>query len=137
LEAVLFDHPLARAAFDVLSEASTFHEAVEAADPQTADLLQRLAAEDAISPVDDVVTRLLERAGQRALRDLQSDMRQAAPSEQPSYPPTIAWLKLTLEEIRSEEPSSRNSAAAAEERLILWLVGREAQERQPEATHSD
>lgn len=134
LEGVLFDHPLAHAAFDVLSEASTFHEAVEAADPQTADLLQRLAAEDATSPADDVMKRLVERAGQRALRDLQSELRQAAPADQPSFPPVIAWLKLTLEEIRSEEPSSRNSAVEAEERLIRWLVGREEHERQPEAT---
>ena len=137
LESVLFDHPLGRAAFDVLSEATTFHEAVEAADPQTADLLQRLAAEDTVSPADDVMTRLLERAGHRALRDLQSDMRQAAAAEQTSYPPTIAWLKLTLEEIRSEEQSSENSAAAAQERLIRWLVARNEKARQPEATHSD
>lgn len=135
LEAVLFDHPLARAAFDVLSQATTFHQAVEAADPQTADLLQRLAAEDAISSADDVMIRLAERAGHRALRDLQSEMRQVSASEQASYPPIIAWLKLTLEEIRSEEPSSRHSAVEAEERLVRWLVSREDQERQPEATH--
>ncbi|HEX4862518.1 MAG TPA: DNA primase [Acidimicrobiales bacterium] len=137
METVLFDHPLARAAFDVLVDASTFHEAVEAADPQTADLLQRLAAEDATASADDVMTRLVERAGQRALRDLQSEMRQGPLSEQGSYPATIAWLKLTLEEIRSEDPSTRNSAVEAEERLIRWLVARNGEARQPEAAHSD
>ena len=137
MEAVLFDHPLARAVFDVLSEASTFHDAVEAADPQTADLLQRLAAEDATSAPDDVMTRLVERAGQRALRELQSEMRQAPPSEHGSYPAAIAWLKLTLEEIRSEDPSSRNSAVEAEERLIRWLVARNGEASQPEAANSD
>ncbi|HUE60288.1 MAG TPA: DNA primase, partial [Acidimicrobiales bacterium] len=81
LEAILFEHPLARAAFDVLSEASTLHDAVEAADPQTADLLQRLAAEDAITSADDVMKRLAERAGQRAMRDLQAEMRLAPVSE--------------------------------------------------------
>lgn len=137
MESVLFDHPLARAGFDVLLEASTFHDAVEAADPQTADLLQRLAAEEATSAADDVMTRLVERAGQRALRDLQSEMRQAPPSEHGSYPATIAWLKLTLEEIRSEDQSTRNSAVEAEERLIRWLVARNGEACRPEAAHSD
>jgi hypothetical protein len=137
MEAVLFDHPLAQTAFGVLSEASTFHEAVEMADPQTAELLQRLAAEDATSAPDDVMTRLVERAGQRALRELQSEMRQAPASEHGSYPAAIAWLKLTLEEIRSEDPSTRNSAVEAEERLIRWLLARNGEARQPEAAHSD
>ncbi|HUE57968.1 MAG TPA: hypothetical protein VMO88_00155, partial [Acidimicrobiales bacterium] len=134
LEAILFEHPLARAAFDVLSEASTLHDAVEAADPQTADLLQRLAAEDAITSADDVMKRLAERAGQRAMRDLQAEMRLAPVSEHATYPATIGWLKLTLEEIRSEEPSAKNSSVAAEERLIRWLVARDEQACQPEAT---
>jgi DNA primase len=134
LEVVLFEHPLARTAFDVLSGAATFHEAVEAADPQTSDLLQRLAAEDAITPADDVMKRLAERAGQRAMRDLQAEMRQAPALEQASYPATIGWLKLTLEEMRLEEPSAQNSSVAAEERLIRWLVARDEQACQPEAT---
>ena len=134
LEAILFEHPLARTAFDVLSDASTFHEAVEAADPQTADLLQRLAAEDAITSADDVMKRLAERAGQRAMRDLQAEMRQAPVSEHASYPATIGWLKLTLEEIRLEEASAQNSSVAAEERLIRWLVARDEQACQPEPT---
>ena len=137
MEAVLFDHPLTRSAIDVLLDASTFHEAVESADPQTADLLQRLAAEDATSTADDVMVRLAERAGQRALRELQSEMRQAPASEQGSYPATIGWLKLTLEEIRSEEPSTRSSSVDAEERLLRWLVARNGDARQPEAAESD
>ena len=134
LEVVLFEHPLARTAFNVLSDATTFHGAVEAADPQTADLLQRLAAEDELTPADDVMRRLIERAGQRALRELQAEMRQAPVSEHATYPATIAFLKLTLEEIRSEEPSAQNSSVAAGERLIRWLVARDEQARQPEAT---
>ncbi len=66
LELVLFAHPLARACFEVLSEATTLHDAIEAADPQAADLLQRLVVEDTDADTDDVMVRFVERAGQRA-----------------------------------------------------------------------
>ena len=79
LELVLFAHPLARACFEALSGATTLHGAIEAADPQAADLLQRLVVEDTEADIDDVMVRLVERAGQRALREVQAEMRQAAP----------------------------------------------------------
>jgi DNA primase len=121
LEAVLFEHPIARSAFDVLSCASTLHEAIEAADPQTADLLQRLAVEDSEASAGDVMTRLIERAGTRALRDLQAQMRQADPTAQAELSPTVGWLKLSIEALRPDDGTATDTTAA-QERLVRWLV---------------
>jgi DNA primase len=125
LERNLFAHPLARAAFDALFAAPTFHAAVEAADPQAAELLQRLAVEETDADPDDIMIRLVERATQRALRELQAEMRQADPAGQAEYAPTVAWLKLALETMRSDDVSRHGAAVDAEERLVGWLVARD------------
>lgn len=124
LEGVLFEHPIARSAFDVLSSSSTLHEAIEAADPQTADLLQRIAVEDSNAEPGDVMTRLVERAGHRALKELQSQMRLAEPAAQADFAPTIAWLKLTLESLRSVDGAVAGAGATteAQEGLVRWLT---------------
>jgi DNA primase len=129
LELVLFGHPLARACFEVLSTATTLHDAIAAADPQSADLLQRLAVEDTDAEVDDVMGRVVERAGQRAIRQLEAEMRQADPGDQAAFVPAVTWLKLTLEVLRSEDPGGRPAAWEAERRLVGWLVARDDAER--------
>jgi DNA primase len=126
LEVVLFAHPLARACFEALSAATTLYDAIEAADPQAADLLQRLAVEDSDAEVDDVMGRIVERAGHRALREVEADVRGADPADQAEFVPTITWLKLTLETLRAEDPASRPAALEAERRLVGWLVARDA-----------
>ncbi len=133
LERNLFAHPLAGAAFDALSAAGTFHAAVEAANPQAAELLQRLAVEESDADPDDIMIRLVERATQRALRDLQAEMRQADPADQADYAPTIAWLKLALETMRSDDVSRKDAAVDAEERLVGWLVARDHEMSRTEA----
>ena len=134
LELVLFAHPLARACFEVLSGATTLHDAIEAADPQAADLLQRLVVEDTDADTDDVMVRLVERAGQRALASVQAEMRQADPGEQAGFAPTVSWLKLTLEALRMEDAGGRSAALEAEQRLVGWLVARDEAEHHTEAT---
>jgi DNA primase len=134
LELVLFAHPLAKAAFEALLAATTLHAAIEAADPQAADLLQRLAVEDTEADTDDVMVRLVERAGQRALQEVQSEMRLAEPGEQIGFAPTVSWLKLTLEALRTEDGAGRPGALEAEQRLVGWLVARYQAEHQTEAT---
>ena len=129
LELVLFAHPLARACFEALSAATTLHDAIEAADPQAADLLQRLAVEDTDADTDDVMVRLVERAGQRALPGVQAEMRQAEPGEQAGFAPTVSWLKLTLEALRTEDAGGRAAALEAEQRLVGWLVARDQAEQ--------
>jgi DNA primase len=117
LEAALFADELHRTVFVILVSAATLHEAIQAADPEAADLLQRLAVEDAEEDPDDVMIRLLERAGGRVLGDLQREARTAAAPE--DYGAVIGWLKLALEELRN--PHSRGDAEA---RLVPWLVAR-------------
>jgi hypothetical protein len=134
LEMVLFAHPVARACFEALSAATTLHSAIEAADPQAADLLQRLAVEDTDADADDVMVRLVERAGQRALTGLRAEMRQGSPEAQAGFVPTVSWLKLTLEMLRAEAPAERSAALEAEHGLVGWLVARDEAERHTEAT---
>ena len=107
LELVLFAHPLARACFDALSASTTLHDAIEAADPQAADLLQRLAVEDTDAEVDDVMVRLV-RAGRPAAPYVSWKPRCArpTPAEQAAFVPTVTWLKLTLETLRAEDRAS-------------------------------
>jgi DNA primase len=129
LESVLFAHPLAKACFEALSAATTLHDAIEAADPQAADLLQRVAVEDTGAEVDDVMVRLAERAGQRAVREVEAEMRQAGPAEQAAFAPMVTWLKLTLEALRAENAAAQAAALEAEQRLVGWLVARDEAER--------
>jgi len=124
LERVLFEHPIARSAFEVLCSSATLHDAIDAADPQTADLLQRLAVEDSGTDAGDVMVQLIWRAGQRALRELQAEMRQSEVSRHAEFSPTIAWLKLTLESLRPEDGPARDPVDA-EDRLVRWLADRD------------
>ena len=132
----LFAHALARRAFDLLVAWGDPHGAIEAADPQTADLLQRLAVEETDADPDDVAIRLVERAVQRELRELQSEMRQAPPEHHAGYAPTIAWLKMGLERMRADDVNQRADAVEAEERLVAWLVSRYDHEAPADETQS-
>ncbi|MBV9660793.1 MAG: DNA primase [Acidimicrobiales bacterium] len=124
LEGVLFSHPLARSTFDVLTQSATLHEAIERADPLSADLLQRLAVEESYAEPDDVIIRLVERAAARELRELKTEVRQAPPERQPEFAPLQAWVKLTLEQMRSDNVTEHGAAVEAEERLVGWIVAR-------------
>jgi hypothetical protein len=117
LDESLFSDELCRAVYQALASAATLHDAIEAADPAAADLLQRLAVEDTDEDPDDVSIRLLERAGARVLADLQREARSSAAPEE--YAAVIGWLKLALEELRDPE-----SFGDAEARLVPWLVAR-------------
>jgi DNA primase len=117
LEEQLFADELHRASFRALASAPTLRAAIDSADPDAADLLQRLAVEDTEEDPDDVMIRLLERAGARALVQLQREARGAPAPEE--YAAVIGWLKLALEELRSTY-----SGRDAEARLVPWLVGR-------------
>jgi DNA primase len=124
LDASLFSHVLAANAFDVLSRTADVHDAIDQADPQLADLLQRLAVEETDADPDDVTIRLVERAVQKELRELQAELRQSAPADQAAYSPTIAWLKLGLERMKSDNVAQREGALEAEDLLVAWLAER-------------
>jgi hypothetical protein len=117
LEPCLFDHALARAAFAALCSAETLHDAIAEADPQVAALLRRLAVETCDTDTDDIMVRLLEQAGARAMAEVQADIRQAADAT--PWAQTVSWLKLTVESLRGG-PHGQD----AEDRLVRWLVAR-------------
>lgn len=114
----LFVDPSALAAYRALSGTTSLHEAIDAAEPAAAALLQRLAVEEADADPDDVLARLVDEAGQRALADLEAAARQAA--DPTAYGPLIAWIKPALEELR--DPDTRVEAT---DRVLQWLVERE------------
>jgi DNA primase len=138
LDAVLFAHPLAVAAFLALCEAQTVHEAIENADPQTALLLQRLAVEEDDTPADSVITRLVERAVTQAVDELRHEWRADSLAAQDAtidraYTDIIAWLKLAMETLRAADSESDGQAAReAEDRLVAWLIDREDARREVE-----
>lgn len=122
LERALFLHPVACTAFDALAGSPTLHEAVEWADPQTAELLGRVAVEVPEVGTDDVMVRLVERAGQRALAELGAEMRS---TEDPAaYAHIVAWLKLAVEMVRGGEETDAVRTLEAQEALVDWLVAR-------------
>jgi len=120
LEEALLIHPLSRSVFRALVGAPTLHEAVDGADPETAALAVRLTVEEPDAETEDVMVRLVERAGARALGHLQAEARRAA--DPSSLVPTIAWVKLALESLRDEPAPGRD----AEARLVPWIVAHEA-----------
>jgi DNA primase len=119
LHEILFVDDESLAAYRALVEADTLHEAIEAADPEAANMLQRLAVEedDPDADPDDVVARLARQAGTRALVELQEAARDADDPAQ--YAPSVGWLKLTIEEL-----GDPRSALDATDRLVRWLVDR-------------
>ncbi|MDQ6927184.1 MAG: DNA primase [Actinomycetota bacterium] len=115
LNAVLFDDEVALGAYRALAGSDNVHDAIARADPTAATLLQRLAVEDPGADADDVMNRLAEEAGRRALAYLEVSARR---SEDPmSYAPVTGWLKLTLEGLR--EPAT---SVEATNTLVRWLA---------------
>jgi DNA primase len=123
----LFGHPLSRSAFLSLASAETLYDAIEMSDPQTADLLQRLAVEEVDESADDVMVRLVERAGRRALAEIDLERRALPADEQGAYAPTVAWLHLALRELRTPDRHvgrDLDPQLESERRLVAWLVER-------------
>ncbi len=120
LHECLFADPEILNAWRAWSSGAGLHEAIDRADPAAAELLQRMAVEEAadVDP-EGVLARLVAEAAQRALADLEAAARQA--SDPAAYNPIVGWLKLSIEELR--EPST---GAAATDRLLRWLAERDA-----------
>jgi DNA primase len=114
LHRALFEPGVGRRAYDVLSNAETLHDAIAAADPATADLIQRLAVEEFEGDPDVHVRALVGAAGRRALRRLEAGGRTAE----------IAWVKPAIEEL-----AETATAPGATARLVPWLVRLEEEDR--------
>jgi DNA primase len=117
LHEVLFTDELHVAAFRALRSTESLADAIAAADPGAAVVLQRLAVEDEDADADDVIALLAERAATRAMRDLESEAKATGDLE--AYSPILGWLKLAIEHLR--ESDTRVGTA---EQLVAWLAGR-------------
>ena len=117
LHDVLFTDPVELAAYRALSGASTLHEAIETADPEAAELLQRLAVEEVEIEAGDVVSLLVAEAVGRALQQVEAEAR--ATDDPLAAAEVVGWLKLRLEELRESE-----TRLAALAQLVPFLVAR-------------
>jgi len=117
IDTSLFADETQAAAHAALAAGGTVHDAIERAEPEAAELLQRLAVEDTDVDAVDVASLLVAEATERALDDLEAEARHA---EDPlAYAAAHAWLKLRLDELR--EPATSRSAL---EQLVAWLTDR-------------
>jgi DNA primase len=114
LHDALFGDEVHAAAFRALAASSTLHEAIEAAEPEVAALLQRLAVEESEADPDDVVARTVEEAAKRVIAALERRAR-----ETDTLQADVGWLKLMIEQLR--EPATGIDAA---KQLVPWLAAR-------------
>jgi len=112
LDEVLFADDLHLAAFRAVASSSTLREAIDSADPGAAELLQRLAVEEAHADPDDVINLVVRRAGERAWHQLEAEVR-ASEERGPELSRTVGWLKLTLERLPDADAASG---------LVAWLA---------------
>ncbi len=119
LHEVLFRDPVELEAYRALAAAQTLHDAVEAASPEAAELLQRLAVEEvADADAGAVVGRLLDDAASRVLAQMEVDARASVGPLDDLQ--TIGWLKLLVEDLRDD--TTRPGAA----QLLLPFLARRA-----------
>jgi DNA primase len=116
LEDVLFDDDVSRAAFGALIESPTFHDAIASAEPEASDLLGRLSVEDGEGNAADEFLRLVDRAASRYIRELEVRAR-VSPAGLVAVGSNIAWLKLSIEQLRSSETEIEAAAS-----LLAWLA---------------
>jgi DNA primase len=131
LERELFAHPVARGAFDALASATTLSDAITACDPQTAEILHRLAVEDGSDDADDVMVRLVEVATTRAIAELDQELLMAPAEDRSPYIEAQRWLRHTRDALRTADGMPVGSAMdpelQAERLLVAWIVRREQQ----------
>ena len=129
LHEVLFADDVARAAWRALATTASgpaagapgsVRAAIEAADPEAAALLQRLAVEETDTDPDDVLASLAREAARRALAEL--DLAARGADDPTLYSPLIGWLKPIIDEL--SEVATRREAI---ERVVPWLVEREGE----------
>ena len=117
LDERFFEHPVVREAYLAVLAAPDVADAIGASSPEAGELLARLAVEQSGADPTDVLTRLATEVGRRVLQDLDSEARS---SEDPlAYARSIAWLKVTLDELRSPRAEVETLT-----QLIAWLAER-------------
>jgi DNA primase len=110
LDESLFVDEVHAAAFRALSTTDTLREAIDGADPQTAELLGRLGQEESESEPFETVVRLITETARRHVRRLSA-------SEDRDEMQTAYWLKSRMDELLDPV-----TAITAAEQLVPWLV---------------
>ncbi|MBI2708715.1 MAG: DNA primase [Actinobacteria bacterium] len=119
LHEVLFRDPLHGAALRALLESGgDLRAALDGADPEAAELLQRLAVEEPTGDPRDLRRALLRDAANRCCEELRREAVAAGDAQ--GYVPAITWLKAQIEAI---SPDARPSQAV-EDQLLAWLADR-------------
>jgi DNA primase len=125
LHEVLFADDHHAMAFRALRDAGgDLHRAIDDADADTAELLQRLAAEDETGDPVDVRRLLLRLQGQREVEILRRQLRGATDEEAAELNPMLAWLLTRLQAVAPDARPGRE----VEDQLLAWLADR-AEER--------
>jgi DNA primase len=117
LHEVLFADPVELAAFRALAAATTLHEAITNAEPEAAELLQRLAVEESDTEPEEAVASLVSEVALIARREIEADAR--ASEDQLGASDLIAWIWLRVQELRERE--TRRSALG---QLVPFLADR-------------
>ena len=116
LSPVLFEDHLNRRTLAVLAEATDLHAARADAEPEVADLLGRLAVQDAS---DDkpagVLTRLAYLAAERAAVSLEAEARLSG--DLAAYQPSISYLRTEVMKLREVVADGTEI-----EQLLRWLI---------------
>lgn len=112
----LFVNPLCAAVFDLMGKFPSLHEAIDQADLEVGELLQRLAVEDSDVDPMDVSGLLWEGYLERQIERCRLDARDN-PNLYAQLAEDLGWFRLELEQVR--DPERR---AAAVEALLGWVV---------------
>ena len=115
LHEVLFRDPAHHDAFLALASAAALADAIDAAPPDAADLLRRLAVEESEAEPADVLAGLVRVAANAAAIRLNQAVADGA--DHAVLSPTIAWLKQTREQLVDEDLRSEATVA-----LVAWLA---------------
>jgi hypothetical protein len=122
LDPVLFGDLTARTAYQALVGHEDLHAAREAAGGGSADLLGRLAVQDATDddPVG-VVNRLVSLAAERAAVELEAEARESG--DLASYQEAISYLRTAIIGLRElSVPAENETGFEPLEALLRWLV---------------
>jgi DNA primase len=119
----LFADETNRLAIRALANAASLHSAIDEADPEIADLLRRLAVDEAQDDVDGAVLTLVRIAADRTVADLDRASREAGRAgDSPrvaEISTDLTWVMAELGRIAALEDTARADEGNA---LLAWLV---------------
>lgn len=118
LDEVLFGDPVRREVYEALSAAGKVVEAGDRVGEQAAGLLRRLAVDEGLAEIDDVLSLVHRWAGERAVESLRRDARDSAdPARWREYNNALTWVKRQTELL-----DERHSRREAIDKLLPWLI---------------